>query len=169
MKYLKTFEHSVNEYNFFINNVRYDLLVVDDEELGTYKYNVKREYELAGPLSVEEYVKEKMLNNKCEFYCNSCWTNHTGYIVDLEVFDPASFRNEEPCGPWVKVKFNEWGDKNVNARFKSVFKTFDAEWHDIDPYNQITVYGEESDLSKKHNKIRQEIADQKEAIQKYNL
>lgn len=165
MRYLKTFEqNSIEKYQFFIDSVRYDLLVTDSDELSTYKYDENGEYKLAGPLSVEEYIDEKMLNHKCEFYCNSCWVNHTGNIIEISVFDPVNLNtNEEPNGPWVKVKYTEFGADKV------VLASNSEEWHDIDPYSQITVYGEQSDLSKKQDKIRREIVDYKEAVEKYNI
>jgi len=168
MKYLKTYEnHTLNKYIFDIGQLRHDLLIVDDDELATYKYDKNDEYELSGPLSIDEYVKEKIANKKCDFYCNSCWTNHTGTIVDLKIFDPASYSNEDRGGPWLKVKFTEFGsDKKVITPDRN---TEYEEWHDVDPYSQITVYGKQSDLSNKHDKIRQEIAEQKDTLQKYNL
>jgi len=68
--------------------------------------------------------------------------------------------------PWVKVKFTEFdSDKKIITPDGDV----DEEWHDIDPYSQITLYGKQSELSKKHDKIREEIVELKKAVDKYNI
>ena len=160
MKYLKLFEENTinKKYKFFIDNVRHDLLVVDNDEFATYEYGENGKYKLVGSLSVEEYVNEKIMNKKCDFYCNSCWANHMGTIVETEIFDP----DEDPAGgPWVKVKYVEI-DKKVLA-------IDSEEWHDIEPYNQITVYGEQSELSKEHDKIRNKIVEFRDTTKKFNL
>jgi hypothetical protein len=161
MIYLKTYEQkSIFENVYSIDDIRYDLLVVDDYDLLTYEYNENMEYKQYGPLSFDDYVTEILLNNSCKFYCNKCSTYHTGKVDEIDIFDPAAFNNEEPNGPWVKIKISIDGE---------IVESVDDNFHDIDPYSQFTVFGEQSELLKKYNRIRSEISEFKPEISKFNL
>ena len=132
----------------YLSDVYWDLIVENDPE--TFIQNKERnDYELLGNIHYKDYIEEKLKNKEAHFFCNKCAQYHNYVITDFKWWTDSEF------GPWLKVKVIE-----------------DDNWHDIEPYAILEIFGKQSKLSKKHDKLREEAIKNREIrkeAENYNL